>query len=267
MPNFISEDQIEKEILKKLKDDFNYRTLNCYTADPEDLNDKSNRADNKSEVVLFDILKQKVLELNKDIPENVIDSAIEQLTQKRFSMSPVLANKEVYELIKDGIPVEYDNARGRLEQKRVKVIDFNTPLHNDFLAVSQLWIKDVQFRRPDIIIYINGLPFVYIELKNSNIQLKNAFDDNLTNCKNDIPLLFQYNALCILSNAIETKIGSFTADWEFFFKWLRVDDEKEKINLDEIKREALSVERIINGLLKKERLIDYIENFILILQR
>lgn len=263
MPNFISEDQIEKAILKKLKEDHNYRILNCFTKEADDANDKSNR-DNKSEVIFLDILKEKVVEFNKDIPNEIIDSALEQLTQKRFAMSPVLANKEVYELIRDGIPVEYDNRNGRREQKRIKIIDFTTPLRNDFLAVSQLWIRgDHYFRRPDIIIYVNGIPLVFIELKNSNIQLKNAFADNLTNYKKDIPLLFQYNAFSILSNAAETKVGSFSADWEFFFNWLRAYDEKEKINKQQIEEQGTSVERVVDGLLNKERLIDYIENFIL----
>lgn len=263
MPNFISEDQIEKAILKKLKDNHNYRTLNCLTKDAEELNDRTNRT-SKTDVVFNNLLKEKLIEFNKNIPLSAIDSAVEKLTQKRFSMSPVLANKEVYEFIKDGVPVEYDNQDGKREERKLKVIDFTSPLNNDFLAVSQLWIKgDHYFRRPDIIIYINGLPLVFIELKNSNIQLANAYKDNLINYKKDIPLLFQYNALCILSNARETKVGSFSASWEFFFNWLRPNDEKEKINRKKINKDGTSAERIIDGLLKKENLIDYLENFIL----
>ena len=133
-------------------------------------------------------------------------------------MSQILANKEVYELIRDGVPVEYENTKGKKERARVKVIDFNNPGKNDFLAVTQLWIKGERyFRRPDILLYVNGIPLVFIELKNSNIALKNAYDDNLTNYRQDIPLLFQYNAICILSNAIETKVGSMTSGWEHFF--------------------------------------------------
>ncbi len=67
---------------------------------------------------------------------------------------------------------------------------------------------------------------VFIELKNSNIKLKSAFDDNLTNYKKDIPQLFLTNAFCVLSNAFETRVGSFTAGWEYFFNWLRKEDEK-----------------------------------------
>lgn len=264
MPNFISEDQIEKAILTLLKEEFNFRIKNCYTKEAEDVNDGTGRTD-KKEVVFYDILKEKSTALNPTIPETAIEQAISILTEKRYAMNPVLANKEVYNLIKDGIPIEYQNKEGRTEQGTVKVIDFSEDgiLTNDFLAVSQLWIKGERyFRRPDIIIYINGLPLVFIELKNSNVKLKNAYSDNLTNYKQDIPLLFQYNALCILSNAIDTKVGSFSASWDFFFNWLRIDED-EKLDRKKIKGEGISVQQIIKGLFPKTNLLDYIENFIL----
>ena len=103
-------------------------------------------------------------------------------------MSPILANKEVYGLIRDGIPVQYEDAKGKTEHGTVRVIDFNKPDENDFLAVTQIWIKGDRYpRRPDIIIYINGLPLVFIELKNSNVKVQNAYEDNLINYKQDIP--------------------------------------------------------------------------------
>jgi len=263
MPNFISEDQIEQAILQMLVEKQGFRHINCFTADADNLNDGSGRT-SKSEVVFFDILKEKANAINPDIPEAVIDHAIKKLTARRYAMSLVLANREVYGFIRDGIPVEYENSDGRTEHGRVKVIDFSIRDNNDFLAVSQLWIKGERyFRRPDIILYINGLPLVFIELKNSNVKLKNAYDDNLTNYKKDIPLLFQYNAVCILSNAIETKVGSFTSGWGHFFNWLRIEDEKEKIDRKKIEREGTSIERTIQGLCSKDKLLDYVENFIL----
>jgi len=263
VPNFISEDQIEKAAVKLLKEKYGYRTLNCFTNDVEDLKDKSNR-DNKQEVVFLDVLKEYAIKLNSKIPLPVIEQAIEKLTSRRYAMSPVLANKEVYGLIRDGIPVEYEGKNGKIERDKVRVIDFEHPERNDFCDVTQLWIKGESYpRRPDILIYINGLPLVYIELKNSNIKVRNAYDDNLTNCKKDIPLLFQYNAFCVLSNAIATKVGSFTAGWEFFFNWLRAEDEKEKIDKKAIENEGTSLERLIHGIFRKDRLLNYIENFIL----
>lgn len=262
MPNFISEDEIEKATVRLLGERLGYRTVNCFTQDADSLSDRSNRG-SKQEVVFLDILKEHAVRLNTGIPEHVIDEALSRLTARRYAMSPVLANKDVYGLIRDGIPVQYENSRGRTEHATVRVIDFNDE-KNDFLAVTQLWLKGDHYpRRPDIIIYINGLPLVFIELKNSNVKLKNAYDDNLTNYRHDIPLLFQYNAICILSNAIDTKVGSFTAGWEHFFNWLRVDDEREKIDREQIEREGTSLERLVMSLFPKKRLLDYIENFIL----
>ncbi|MCG6534296.1 MAG: HsdR family type I site-specific deoxyribonuclease [Syntrophales bacterium LBB04] len=266
MPNFISEDQIENAIIHLLTKKFKWRHINCYTPEPENLNDGSNRA-SKSEVVLHDILKERVRKLNQRVPESTLDDAITRLTARRYTMSQILANKEVYDLIRDGIPVDFENRKGKKERARVKVIDFNDPAKNDFLAAAQMWIKGERyFRRPDVILYVNGIPLVFIELKNSNVALRNAYDDNVINYRRDIPLLFQYNAICLLSNAIETRIGSITAGWEHFFHWLRVDDEREKVDRAELRKEGTSVERAIEGLFSPERLLDYTENFILYYQ-
>ncbi|GAB4477148.1 MAG: hypothetical protein OHK0037_39010 [Elainellaceae cyanobacterium] len=199
MPNFISEDSIEQATLQKLHREYGFQLLNCHTTDPEDLNDRSNRRD-KREVILGDRLKTAALRLNPSIPETAIDQSLAILTQQRSAMSLIAANREIDRLLRDGIPIEYENAQGRTEPGRVRIIDFNDPNpsgNNEFLAVSQLWIRgDIGFRRPDILLYINGLPLVFIELKNSNVNLKNAFDDNLNNYKRDIPQLFHPNAVC-----------------------------------------------------------------------
>jgi type I restriction enzyme, R subunit len=270
MPNFISEDDIEQAVLQKLHQQHGFQLLDCYTVDPNDLNDRSNRTD-KHDVILFDRLKAAALRLNPELPAHAIDKALAILTDSRSVMSPIAANRAVDGLIRDGISIEYENDRGRTDHGRVRVIDFNdfnsaenAPQTNEYLAVSQLWIKGKQtYRRPDILLYINGLPLVFIELKNSNVKLQNAFDDNLTDYKRDIPQLFHTNAFCILSNAIETKIGSFTATWEYFFPWFRAEDEKEKIERDDIESSATSLERAILGLCSPPKLLDYIENFIL----
>jgi len=263
LPNYISEDQIEKATIDLLTAKLSYRTINCYTPEVDNLNDGSSRT-SKKEVVFFDILKKYALKFNPGIPEAVVDEAISRLTARRYAMSTLLANKEVYDLIRDGIPVQYQNKADKTEHGTVRVIDFHRPEENDFLAVTQLWIKGDHYpRRPDILIYINGLPLVFIELKNSNVKVRNAYDDNLTNYRKDIPILFQYNALCICSNAVDTKVGGFTSGWEHFFNWLWVDDETERIDRKQIEKEGTSLERLVKGLFPKERLLDYIENFIL----
>ncbi len=263
MPNFISEDDIEQAILQKLHEDFGYELLNCMTADPDDLNDKSGRSD-KREVIFKDRLLTAALQLNPNVPAEEVEKAIARLTAPRNTMSAVAANREIDSLIRDGIDVEYEDTKGRKQQSRIRIIDFNNSDNNQFLAVSQLWIKgEVHYQRPDVILYVNGLPLVFIELKNSNIKLRSAFNDNLTRYKENIPQLFHANAFCILSNGLDSKVGSFTAGWEYFFNWLRVEDEKEKIDRDDIKESGTSLERVVSGMCQKDKLLDYVENFII----
>ncbi|MGI9344733.1 MAG: type I restriction endonuclease subunit R [Gammaproteobacteria bacterium] len=268
MPNFISEDDIEIAMVQRLQHDYGYDTLNCFTADPADLKDGSGRTD-KRDVIFPDRLKAAAIVLNPGFPESAIDGALKQLCDKRQAMSAIAANRELDGLIRDGVQVEFKDEQNKLRKERVKVIDFDDSSQNQFLAVTQLWIQSTgatakaSYRRPDILLYINGLPLVFIELKNSNVKLRSAYDDNLINYKSDIPQLFLTNALCVFSNAIETRVGSLTAEWEHFFHWLRPDDEKEKIRREQIEAEGTSAERFLAGICKKEALLDYIENFVI----
>lgn len=263
MANVITEDQIEGALVARLTAGFRYAHLNCHTADPGDLNDGSGRSD-KREVILRGPLREAARRLNPALPEVALDDALDKLCDRRAAMNPVLANREVHDLIRDGIPVEFDDGEGRRQQERVRVVDFRDAERNRFLAVTQLWVKGERgWRRPDVLLYVNGLPLVFIELKNSNVTLRAAFDDNLTHYRSEIPQLFLCNAFCVLSNAIETRVGSMTAEWEHFFSWLRVDDEKEHLDRDRIRAEAISLERVIDGLLRPVRLLDYVEHFIL----
>jgi type I restriction enzyme, R subunit len=263
MPNFISEDQIERALVEKLSQLHHFDSLNCHTKDPEDLNDGSGRA-NKRDVILANRVREAAARLNPDIPIKTIEEALEKFLDRRQAMSLVAANQEIYGLLRDGIAVEFEDAHGQKQRERVKLIDFNREDQNRYLAVTQLWVKSERgFRRPDVLLYVNGIPLVFIELKNSNVRLKNAFDDNITNYKKEIPQLFLTNAFCVLTNAIETKVGSITAEWEHFFTWLRADDEKEKIDRKEIERKGTSLESVIAGLFPPVRLLDYVENFVL----
>jgi type I restriction enzyme R subunit len=268
MPNFISEDNIEQATLDRLRQ-LGYHTLNCNTPKPDTLNDHSNRTD-KRQVILRDRLKTAAIRLNPNIPQTEIDKALKQLPDTPPLQDPTDTNREIYRHIRDGIAIEYKNPKTRkTERDRLRIIDFDRPENNQYLAVSQLWIKTTNptprttYRRTDILLYINGLPLVFIELKNANIKLRNAYDENLNNYKHDIPQLFFTNALCILSNAIETRVGSITANWERFFQWLRPEDETEKIDRQHIRDTGTSLDRLIDGLLVPEKLLDYIENFIL----
>lgn len=268
MPSFLTEDDIEQAMLQRLQHLHGYDVQDCHTSDPADFNDGSGRQD-KREVILRERLTAAAVRLNPEIPQSAIDEAVQRICDRRQAMALMAANHELDGLIRDGVPVQFRDASERLRQERVRLIDFEQPDNNRFLAVTQLWIQSTgmgakaAWRRPDILLYVNGLPLVFIELKNASVKLRNAYDDNLINYRHDIPQLFLTNAFCVLSNGIETRIGSLSAEWEHFFHWLRPEDEKEKIRREQIRTDGTSIERFLQGLCAKDKLLDYVENFVL----
>ena len=265
MAKFITEDDIEQEILKKLKNkEFNYDIIIC-DADPnkkEDLNDGTERR-NKKECILPNILKESLMKINPNIMEPLIDEKIEELSQDFTSYDLIDTNYKLYNKLRNGIKLTI--LEDRVENfEFIKLVDFEHPENNTFTAVSQMWIQGrYNWRRPDILIFVNGLPLVFIELKNSIIKIEEAYNKNLKTYLKDIPNLFAFNQICVLSNGLETKLGAFSSTYEFFFEWLKVNSEKEKLDRKAINEEGVSINYFIDGLLKKDKLIDYIENFIL----
>jgi type I restriction enzyme R subunit len=212
----------------------------------------------KSEVVLSSRLKAALTRLNPDVPPEGIAAAIDQLIADRSAMSLVAGNREVYALLKEGVPVSVrEPERGAQRTLRVRVIDWQTVANNDFLVVNQFSITGSLYTcRPDLVGFVNGLPLVVVELKKPGVPAKQAFDENLTSYKhelNGVPQLFWYNAFLIASNGTESRVGSLTADWERFFEWKRVERE------DEPRRVSLEV--MLRGVAEPGRLLDLVENF------
>lgn len=269
MRNFISEDDIEQAILEKLRaDPFDYDILVC-DADPskrDDLNDGTGRA-SKKECVLPNVMRTSLKRINPTIPEDKIEEIVKSLRQDYTGTDLVDTNYKLYRSIRNNIKITL-RRNGKEDFDFVKLIDFDHPENNTFTAVSQMWIQGkVYYRRPDILIFVNGMPLVFMELKNSIVKIEEAYNKNLKDYIRDIPNLFAFNQICVLSNGLETKLGAFSASYDFFFEWLKVDSEKEKLD-----REAIlaaknvkdsSVRYFVDGLLNKGRLIDYIENFVL----
>lgn len=264
MANYISEDDIEKAILNILKEEpFKYDIICC---DPspdkqEDLNDGTGRT-NKKQCVLPQILKSSLQKINPTIDKNIIDDIVKDLS-RNFGQSDLnFKNYELYQKIREYIKISVQK-QGKESFDFVKLIDFENPKNNTFTAVSQMWIQGItNYRRPDILIFVNGLPLVFIELKNSMVKVEEAYNKNLKSYIHDIPNLFAFNQICVLSNGIQTKLGAFNASYDYFFEWLKVDSEKEVVDRTKFNENNLSVKYFINGLLKKDKLIDYIENFI-----
>lgn len=264
MANFITEDMIEQAILKKLGEpEFGYDIVIC-DASPdkkEDLNDGTGRSA-KTECILPCVLEESLCRINPNIPSDKIKSVIKTLTADFSDSDLVAKNYELYNKIRNYIKTPIIK-NGKEDFDFIKLIDFDNPKNNTFTAVSQMWIKGrYNWRRPDVIIFINGLPLVFIELKNGIVKVEEAYQKNLKSYIKDIPNLFAFNQICVLSNGFETRLGAFNATFDYFFEWLK-QKEGEKIDRKSISESGVSAEYFVDGLLHKETLIDYIENFIL----
>jgi type I restriction enzyme R subunit len=209
----------------------------------------------ESQVILTSRLHAALVELNPGLPVDAYAQAIEQLAQDRSKQIAVNANRDFYRLLKDGVKVKVPDEHGGHSTETLRVIDWATPRKNEFFLASQMWVAgDMYRRRCDLLGFVNGLPLVFIELKQPAVPLKSAFDDNLKDYKGQsVPQLFHANAFIVLSNGSDTRVGTLTSGWEHFFDWKRVEDEEEA--------GKVSLERVLRGLLEPARLLDYIENF------
>ncbi len=209
-----------------------------------------------NEVVLVPRLHAALQRLNPDLSHKAIELAIEELIRDRSALSPANANREIYQLLKQGINIRVSAGEDTQLIETVRVIDWNNPLNNDFFLASQFWISGEMYRkRADLVGFVNGLPLIFIELKAAHKRLENAYYDNLRDYKDTIPQIFWYNAFIILSNGHQSRIGSMTAGWEHFFEWKKISNEEEK--------GVVSLETMIRGTCEKSRLLDIVENFTL----
>lgn len=269
MRNFISENDIEQAILQKLRDKpFEYDVIVC-DASPDkrdDLNDGTERS-SKKECVLPAVLSRALKRINPNIEAEHIDRAVRSLRRDFTGTDMVATNYRLYQQIRNGIKISV-RRNGRDDFDFIKLVDFEHPENNTFTAVSQMWIQGkVYYHRPDVIVFVNGLPMVFIELKNSIVKVEEAYNKNLKSYIGDMPNLFAFNQICVLSNGLETRLGVFNATYDYFFEWLKVNSEKESPNREQLAEandaKDSSVRYFVDGLLDKNRLIDYIENFIL----
>jgi type I restriction enzyme R subunit len=175
-------------------------------------------------------------------------------------MDPVRANREFYDLIRNGYRAEWQSEHGEREYATVQFIDFHDPPKNDLLAASQLWVAgDLYRRRVDTVLFVNGIPLVLMEFKEPNRPVKAAYDENLTDYRDTIPQLFVPNGFVLLSNGSEAKVGSTYAPWEFFGDWKVIDAEGS--------RGLVALDTAIRGTCSPDRLLDLIENFVAYIQR
>lgn len=212
------------------------------------------------EVLLSVRLWNAIEKLNPDLPQDVKEEAFRKITQvTNITPSLILNNKIFHTYLRDGVDVEYMRQDGTIAGDKVKLLDQENPEKNDFRAVNQFTIiENKNNRRPDVVVFINGLPLIVIELKNPgdfSATVKGAFNQIQT-YKKDIPSLFAYNELSIISDGIEARVGTVSANIEWFTRWRTIDGV-------EVASNALpQLEVLLKGIFDKSRLIDIITNFI-----
>lgn len=201
-------------------------------------------------------LKNSLQKLNPNLPKQAIDKAFYQLCEGKTTLNLTRANQHFYQLIKDGVKVFFKNNQGIDCEESVKIIDWHQTKNNEFLAVKQFKVSgEIYNRRCDLIIFINGLPLVLIELKASYKNLIDAFINNITDYKKTVPQIFWHNALIVISNGLQSKIGSISSDYEHFAEWKKINEKDEE--------GIISLDTVIKGVFAPTKLLDIIENFIL----
>lgn len=213
--------------------------------------------ENFSEIVLLNRLRNAVSRINPSIPLDAQEAAVQKVL--RIASPDLLHNnEEFHRLLVEKVKISYQE-NGYERSHEVALIDFEHPDNNQFLVVNQYTIiENNQNKRPDVLLFVNGLPLVVIELKNAaseNADIKSAYQQIQT-YKAIIPSLFTYNAICILSDGLECKAGSVSADLSRYMTWKTADGVKEA------SRFKPQLETLLKGMLQPVTLLDLVRNFI-----
>jgi type I restriction enzyme R subunit len=207
----------------------------------------------EQEIVLTRYLRIALEKLNPGLPLDAYESALKKITESSVAKSSIQINKEKYELYKKGVPVVV-KINGKSVEKKLRVFDFTEVTNNHFLIVRELWVQGPLYRRrPDIIGFVNGIPLLFIELKNVHKDIRRAYEGNLSDYKDTIPEIFYHNTIIVLSNGSDAKIGSSSAKYEHFHEWKRLAEEDAGV---------VDMETLLKGICDKERFMDLFENFV-----
>ena len=254
-PHSYTEDTlVQQTTADYLEQQLGWESIYAYNNEDFGLNSLLGRTSDR-EVVLTRTLREKLVELNPDLPDEAYDDAVRQITATVASQTLAATNREKHDLILDGVQVTFRNNKGERVRERLRVFDYAEPTNNDFLCVRELWIRgDLYRRRADIVGFVNGLPLLFVECKNIHKNLKTAFEKNFSDYKDTIPHLFYHNAIVMFGNGEKAKIGSVTAKWEYFHGWKRLAEEEPGV---------VDMETLLKGVCDKKNFIDIVENFIL----
>ena len=258
MTRGVTEDHVEQATLEWLAA-LGWEVGHGPDGSPPDAKTPGTERDTYRETVLKHRLQGAIRRLNPHIPAGAQDEACRQVLSPNLP-GLVQANRQMHRWMVEGVPVEYQKG-GETRGDRVRLVDWSDVSRNDWLALNQFSIQGPKrTRRPDVVLFLNGLPVVVVELKNpgdEHADLWSAFNQ-LQTYKDDIPDLFLSNALLVISDGLEARVGSLTADRERFMAWRTIDGE----TVDPLGA-MRELETLVHGLFQRELLLDYLRHFIL----
>ncbi|HEC57421.1 MAG TPA: type I restriction endonuclease subunit R [Candidatus Syntrophoarchaeum butanivorans] len=249
----IDEQTLEKATMDWLKD------LGYEVAFGPDISPGGERQerDNHSDVILLERLRYSLERINRKVPDEAIEEAIHRILN---ISSPNIenANREFHLMLRNGVRVEIEKD-GERRGEIIWLFDFDNPSNNDWLAVNQFRVIEGEHNRvPDIVVFVNGIPLAVIELKNPldvNATLVKAYNQ-LQTYKREIPTLFYYNEVLVLSDGSEAKHGTITSPWERFAPWRTIDLSDPPYHMNEL-------EVLLRGIFDKSRFLELVRDFIL----
>lgn len=247
----MTEDKIEQNALEILLN------LGWQVLHGPDIGEEGTRERMYTDSFLYRRLLQAVDRLNPIIPESARVEAVKRVLR---SGEPdlLLDNKDFHNLLVNGVDVEYRDAAGEVRTNKVWLIDPANPANNEFVAVNQLTMLQGDYhRRPDIVLFVNGLPLGVIELKDPTEEkatLKSAYNQ-LQTYKVEIPALFRYNELLVISDGLDAEIGTISSNYERFTPWKSIDGSKDQTGVP-------MLEVLLKGVCDQSRFLDVVRNFI-----
>jgi type I restriction enzyme R subunit len=211
-----------------------------------------------ADVVLVDRLHSALARLNPAVPAEIVDEAALKVSRTE-SPSLVENNRRFHWMLTEGVDVEYRDENGRIVYDKVRLVDFDYPDNNDWLALNQFTVIESDHnRRPDVVVFVNGLPLGLMELKNptdENATLRGAYNQ-LQTYKREIPSLFPFNEVLVISDGVAARVGTLTANWEWFLPWRTVEGK----NLAPGSIPELEV--VTRGVFEKRRFLDLVRHFV-----
>ena len=224
--------------------------------------------DTKTEWVLKRHVRAALVRLNPGVPAVAIEQAMDALLSLDAAKTLVQTNEDKYKLLRDGIPVQVRWPDGRESREKLTVIDFDRPddpARNEFICVQELWLEGGPAPvRPDLLGFVNGLPLLFMEFKRQDKDLKVAFDDNYTRYLQDLPGLFAFNALVVLSDGFDARFGSLTSPWEHFYRWKRLNEgDADPAPKDDAEPVHALLPILLRGMCLPATLLDLVESFTL----